>query len=118
MDARTYACAYARTYACAYARAYTISIDINKVGARSRSPQLLYITFSLGKRNWDERIPHQNWPIILGLIVVHNTAFSILTPSIYQFITTPRSIPEELKTKEVCEKYPFGETVGGGERGV
>ena len=49
----------------------------------------------------EERIPHKNWVLVLLLQTVASTTWSIQTPSIYQFITTPHSIPEELENEEV-----------------
>ena len=71
----------------------------------------MYVILYSGKRNWDERIPHQNWLTVMGMIMVHNIAYSIPTPSIYQFITTPHSIPKELENEEVCEKVATTGTI-------
>ena len=48
---RSLAVGRGRMYICTYARTYMVSIDINKVGARSRSPQLLVKCLAL----WGER---------------------------------------------------------------
>ena len=54
-------------------------------------------------RSFEEDFPHHNWFIVvLVLPFVSNTGYLMLTPSIYQFVTTPRSLPEELENTEVC----------------
>ena len=54
-------------------------------------------------RSFEEDFPHHNWFIVvLVLPFVFNVGYVILTPSIYQFVTTPRSLPEELENGEVC----------------
>ena len=54
-------------------------------------------------RSFEEDFPHHNWFIVvLVLPFVSNTGYLMLTPSIYQFVTTPRSFPEELENTEVC----------------
>ena len=54
-------------------------------------------------RSFEEDFPHHNWFIVvLVLPFVSNTGYLMLTPSIYQFVTTSRSLPEELENTEVC----------------
>ena len=55
-----------------------------------------------GKVNLEKKIPIGNWPIILGLLLVNNIAYSVVSPSMYQFITSPRSLPKELDNDAVC----------------
>ena len=54
-----------------------------------------------GKRNLESQFPHKNWAIIFALLVVNNTAFSVMSPSMYQFITTSRELTEESENEEV-----------------
>lgn len=51
-------------------------------------------------KSLEERFPHNNWVVILLLQLLNGTALSLVTPSIYQFITTPTTPPEEL----TCDK--------------
>lgn len=53
------------------------------------------------KRRGKEKFPHRNWPIIFGLQLLISTAYFIFTPSVYQFVTTPRSVPEDQANEEV-----------------
>ena len=61
----------------------------------------MYVMIISAKRRRKEEFPHRNWPIILGLQLLVSTAYFIFTPSIYQFVTTPHSVPEEQAYEEV-----------------
>ena len=52
-----------------------------------------------------ERLPHGNWAIIQGYLIVGIISSTIISPSMYQFITTPRELPDELLTE--VSKVPF-----------
>ena len=62
---------------------------------------IMYVMIISAKRRRKEEFPHRNWPIILGLQLLVSTAYFIFTPSIYQFVTTPHSVPEEQAYEEV-----------------
>ena len=61
----------------------------------------------IGKKNLEENFPHHNWILILSLQFVITTMWSVFTPSIYQFITTPRSPPEDSENEEVIMHTTF-----------
>ena len=52
-------------------------------------------------RDLERHFPHHNWAIIFGLTVILNTGYGIFTPSIYQFITTPKT--EAQNSAQNCE---------------
>ena len=58
--------------------------------------------FPVAKQSLEEHFPHQNWVIVIAFQLLISTIFSVMTPSIYQFVTSLSSIPEELKNDEVC----------------
>ena len=50
----------------------------------------------------EEYFPHHNWLItIFGLFTVGYVGHIMFTPSIYQFVTTPRSAPMDINGDEV-----------------
>ena len=53
------------------------------------------------KRSFEDNFPHQNWAIVLSFQLLISTTVSISGPSIYQFITSPRSLPKQLENIEV-----------------
>ena len=60
-----------------------------------------YYLFPIGKRSLEEHFPHHNWFIVIAFQLLLSTIFSVMNPSIYQFVTSPSTIPEELKNNEV-----------------
>ena len=62
---------------------------------------IFFFTFT-GRRNLEEHFPHHNWPIcIVILYIVGYVGPIMFTPSIYQFVTTPRSPSSDVSDDEV-----------------
>ena len=50
----------------------------------------------------EEHFPQHNWPILIVLLqIIRCSSFVMFMPSIYQFITSPRELPEEVEDNEV-----------------
>ena len=54
----------------------------------------ILLCLTAGPRVWEEDFPHLNWALVLSIQLVVATNYSIVVPSLYQFITTPTSPPE------------------------
>ena len=54
---------------------------------------------------WEEDFPHWNWVLVLSIQLLVSTNYSIVTPSLYQFITTPNSPPEAEVDQNATEVY-------------
>ena len=63
---------------------------------------VLVCTFiSVGSNNLEETFPHHNWILVVSIQILVTSSWTIKIPSIYQFVTTPRSLPEGLDNEEV-----------------
>ena len=49
-----------------------------------------------GEQNVEKRFPHHNWIVVFSYQLLLSSVWSVYTPSIYQFITTPQSLPDGL----------------------
>ena len=56
--------------------------------------------YIVGKKTLEERFPHHNMVIVLLIQLLNGTAYSLVTPFICKFITTPTSRSEELQCEE------------------
>jgi hypothetical protein len=57
--------------------------------------------FRRRQKTLEERVPHQNWLIIIGLfLALAYAVFIMFTPSIYQFVTTSRNLEVKLYTPQ------------------
>jgi MFS family permease len=56
--------------------------------------------WSRARRNLEESFPHHNMVLVLLFQFVASSAYAILTPSLYKFITTPTTRPDELNCAE------------------
>ncbi|CAI8018988.1 hypothetical protein GBAR_LOCUS11454 [Geodia barretti] len=56
--------------------------------------------WSRARRNLEESFPHHNMVLVLLFQLLAISAYAILTPSLYKFITTPKTRPDELNCAE------------------
>ena len=74
---------------------------------------VLCYLYAIGARKWEENFPHLNWAIILSIQLLISSNHGILNPSLYQYITTPKTLaPSEPNATEVrksisCENFAY-----------
>ena len=54
------------------------------------------VSVAIHTGDFEKWFPHHNWILVLSLQLVICSFWSAVAPSIYQFITPPRSLPDEL----------------------
>lgn len=55
-----------------------------------------------GNRNLEENFPYSNWLVVSSLQFVINASFSIVGPSLYQFVTTSPHKPDDIEVQAAC----------------
>ena len=60
----------------------------------------------------EESFPHHNMVLVLLFELLAISAYAILTPSLYKFITTPKTRPDELNCAEVSNKGRYKVNLG------
>jgi MFS family permease len=58
------------------------------------------------KGDFEKWFPYHNWILVLSLQLVLSTIWAVITPSIYQYITTPQSLPAELSQNTSTRTWP------------